>query len=117
MPATICPVDNVPLLEELLDVSARIYHRNVATIQRVFHERWLELLHAAIGRDQIEEPDAKPALVEARARDGLSLIRRALREKQAALMREERNQRALRDRGIRRYVASLDAAPRTPSAA
>ena len=38
------PVDPLPLLEDLLEDSARIYHRHCALVQRIFHARWLALL-------------------------------------------------------------------------
>lgn len=97
------------LLDDLLEVSERIYHRHCAAIQTVFHRQWLETLGEHVGCEQIEFPDDPPAAVEARVRERLAQFRRDLRQAQADLIATEREKRAERERGIRSYVASLEA--------
>src|SRR5438552_16708134 len=81
------------LLDDLLEDSARVFHHHCVIIQRVFHKRWLELVGEMVARVQIDNPNAKPSLVEARARDRLQAARLALREKQGGLIQEERDTR------------------------
>jgi len=97
------------LLDDLLEDSARIYHRHCAVIQTVFHKQWLKTVGDYVGREQIEFPNEPAALVEARVRDRLSQYRQELRQAQAGLISQERQKRAERDRAIRCYVASLPA--------
>ena len=103
------PVKPLGLLEALLEDSERIYHRHCAAIQRIFHERWLELVGEVVGREQLNDPDANPTRVEAEARARLQPSRLALRQKQGELLREEQGLRASRDAAIHAYVASLHA--------
>lgn len=93
------------LLDDLLEDSARVFHHHCVIIQRVFHERWLELVGERVGREQIDHPEANPALIEAQARRHLEPTRRLLREKQEMLIQTERGKRAERDAAIRAYVA------------
>jgi hypothetical protein len=103
-------VEPATLLDDLLEDSGRVYHRHCAIIQRIFHEQWLETLDDEVGKEQLESPDAAPALVESRARQRLEEYRLALREKAVEMIREQQDQRAERDRAICAYVASLPAA-------
>jgi hypothetical protein len=105
------------LLDDLLEDSARRYHRHCAVIQRAFHERWLEALGEEVGRRQIERPDAAAALVEAWAREKLRPARAALRDAQREMIREEAEARAVRDAAIRAYVASQPAGRAVSAAA
>jgi hypothetical protein len=105
------PVEAAPLIEDLLETSAALYHKRVALIQQAFAAEWFTTLHQQIGIGQIEAPDAHPVLVEAAAREGLETVRRALRERQAELIDRENAERALRDAAIRAYVASHAGAP------
>jgi hypothetical protein len=104
------------LLDDLLEVSARLYHNRCAVIQRAFHQEWLKALGEKVGEEQIERPDDPVALVEARARESLRTLRTALREGQREMIREQEAARAARDQAIRAYVASL-ATPRPAPAA
>ena len=104
------------LLDDLLEDSARVFHHHCVIIQRVFHERWLELVGELVAKEQIEDPDAKPSLVEARARDRLVATRKVLREKQQMLIQQERDKRCQRDAAIQAYVASLQTTGETPAA-
>ena len=88
------------LPDDLLEDSARIYHRNVATIQRVFAQQWFWTLADRIGAEQIEYPNENPGRVEARAVMGLAGYRRALRAKEGELIAAERDKRAARDAAI-----------------
>jgi hypothetical protein len=97
------------LLDDLLEDSARVFHHHCVIIQRVFHKRWLQLVGEIVGKEQIEHPDDNPALVETRARERLRDVRLALREKQGALIQEERDKQSRRDAAIRAYIASLQA--------
>jgi len=110
-------VEPPTLLDDLLEDSDRVFHHHCAIIQRVFHNRWLELLSEMVGKEQIENPDDNPSLVEARARDRLHAVRMALREKKEALIQEERDKRSQRDAAISAYVASLQTGAGTPIAA
>ncbi len=94
------------LLDDLLEDSARVFHHHCGIIQRVFHERWLELVAELVGKEQLETPDEKPSKVEARAHERLRGVRAALREKQKLLIQKERNSQTVRDAAIRVYVAS-----------
>jgi hypothetical protein len=105
------------LLEDLLEDSARIFHRHCAIIQRVFHERWLQLVGEMVGVAQIENPDANPFLVEAFAQHRLRDCRLALREKQGTMIQGERDRRSDRDAAINAYVASGQTARKTHAAA
>jgi hypothetical protein len=84
------------LLDDLLEDSARRYHRHCAIIQRVFHERWLVALQEVAG-DR----------VEARARERLRFVRAALREAEREMIREEAEARDARDAATRTYAAAL----------
>ncbi len=97
------------LLDDLLEASERLYHRQVATIQRVFHEQWLATLRDQAGREPAVFADETPAQIEARVRERLCLYRQELRRRQAGLIAEEREKRAGRDRAIRAFVASRNA--------
>jgi hypothetical protein len=99
-------VDPPTLLDDLLEDSARVFHHHCVIIQRVFHDRWLELLGECIGKEQIDNPDAKPAVVEAQARRHLQPTRKLLREKQDMLIQQERDKRVQRDAAIHAYVAA-----------
>jgi hypothetical protein len=99
-------VDPPTLLDDLLEDSARVFHHHCVIIQRVFHERWLELLGDCVGKEQIDNPDAKPSLVEAQARRHLQPTHKILREKQGLLIQQERDKRAQRDEAIHAYVAA-----------
>jgi hypothetical protein len=112
-----CPVDTAALLEDLLETSAVLYHKHVALIQKVFTDQWFQDLHEQIGRDQLEAPDAPPALVEACARKRLAHVRVALHRRQAELIRQKKAERAARDQAIHAYVESLHASPQTSAAA
>jgi hypothetical protein len=94
------------LLDDLLEASHRIFHQRCAVIQRVFHEKWLATIAEDVGKEQIEHPDDKPALVEERVRWRLRACRVALREKKRELIDEEVRQRDARDQAIRAYVAA-----------
>ena len=100
-------VDPPTLLDDLLEDSARVFHHHCVIIQRVFHERWLELVGERIGQEQIKDPDANPSVVEANARRFLQPTRKILREKQAMLIEQERDKRAQRDAAIRAYIAHV----------
>ena len=104
-------VDPPTLLDDLLEDSARVYHRHCAIIQAVFHAQWLQTLGDEVGKDQLRSPDAPPARVEAAARARLRGYRRALGEKAREMIREQHDRRLDRDRAIRAYVASLQTAP------
>jgi hypothetical protein len=101
------PAERHALLNGLLEDSERLYHRNVTTIQKVFHAHWLKTVGEYVGRVQAEFPDEPPALVEAAIRSRLSDYRQELRRVQAVLIAQEREQHTGRDRGIRAYVASV----------
>jgi hypothetical protein len=105
------------LLEDLLEDSARIFHRHCAIIQCAFHDRWLQLVGEMVGAAQIENPDANPSLVEECARNRLRDCRLALREKQGIMIQEERDRRSERDSAINAYVASGQTARKTLAAA
>ena len=105
------------LRDDLLEDSARVFHRHCAIIQRVFHERWLQLVGDLVGIAQIENPDANPALVEAWARNRLQDCRLALREKQDAFLEVERARRSERDAAIHAYAALGQSVPETTAAA
>jgi hypothetical protein len=107
----------VRTLDDLLEDSARVFHHHCVIIQRVFHDRWLELVGEMVAKEQIKDPDANPSLVEARARDRLRASRLALREKQGTLIQQERDRRSQRDAAICAYVASRPSAGETPAAA
>ena len=109
-------VDPPTLLDDLLEDSARVFHHHCVIIQRVFHERWLELVGELVGKEQIDDPDANPSLVETRARDRLHATRQTLREKQATLIQQERDKRSLRDAAIHAFVASSQTTRDTLSA-
>ena len=117
MPYHVYIVEPPTLLDDLLEDSDRVFHHHCTIIQRVFHDRWLELVGEMVAREQIENPDANPCSVEARARDRLRPSRRSLREKQDMLIRKERTRRCQRDEAIRSYVASLQQTPERPAAA
>ena len=107
MPASLAaPAERHALLNDLLEDSERLYHRNVTTIQKVFHAQWLKTVGEYVGRVQMEFPEEPPALVEAAVRSRLSAYRQELRRVQAVLIAQEREQRDGRERGIRAYVAS-----------
>jgi hypothetical protein len=90
-----CPADN-SLLEDLLEASASLYHRHVATIQRVFVEQYLQTL-----RDRIaQNPRFRAERLEA--------YRQALREKQEEMILEQSELRRERDAKIHAYVAALE---------
>jgi small-conductance mechanosensitive channel len=108
-------VDPPTLLDDLLEDSARVYHRHVAIIQAIFHDQWLAALAQAVGEGQLRAPDAPPAQVEAAARERLRGYRRALAEKAREMMREQQDQRHARDRAIRAYVAAREGAPAVPA--
>jgi hypothetical protein len=95
------------LLEDLLDASARLYHRHVAIIQRVFHDQWLDTVRDQVSREPVVIQGETPAQIETRVRDRLILYRQELRRRQASLIAEEREKRANRDQAIRTYVSSL----------
>jgi hypothetical protein len=106
VPYRVYIVEPPTLLDDLLEDSARRFHFHCAVVQRVFHERWLRALAEAVGRLQIERPDDPVALVEARARQGLTPLRAALRKAQREMLGEEALARAARDEAIRAYVAA-----------
>jgi len=90
-------IDEPPsLLDDLLEDSARCYHRHCAIIQRVFHERWLVALQEIAGDT-----------VAPRARERLRRVRAALREAARQMIREEAEARDARNAAIRAYTAAL----------
>ena len=110
MPASLAaPAERHALLNDLLEDSERLYHRNVTTIQKVYHAHWLKIVGEYVGRVQIEFPDEPPALVEAEVRSRLAPYRQDLRRVQSVLIAKEWELRAQRDRAIHCYVASLSA--------
>ncbi|MGL4552031.1 MAG: hypothetical protein ACRC33_12700 [Gemmataceae bacterium] len=98
-------VDPPTLIEGLLEASLRLFHNRSAVIQRVFHEHCMEVLGRAVGEEQIERPDDRPAAVEARARGSLRECRRVMGQRQREMIRDEHERRAARDAAIRAYVA------------
>jgi hypothetical protein len=104
-------VEPPTLLDDLLEDSARVYHRSCAVIQSVFHDQWLQTLGKEVGRQQLASPDAAAAEVEARARKRLAEYRLALRARAADMIREQRELRGERDRAIRAFVASRSGVP------
>jgi hypothetical protein len=117
MPHHVYIAEPPTLLDDLLEDSARVFHHQCVIIQRVFHQRWLQLVSETVGKEQIENPNDNPALVEARARERLRPVRLDLREKQGTLIQEQRDQHGQRDAAIRAYIASLQTAGVTPIAA
>jgi hypothetical protein len=117
VPYHVYVVEPPTLLDDLLEDSARVFHHHCVIIQRVFHDRWLELVGEMVAKGQIEDPDANPSVVESRARDRLRASRLALREKQGMLIQQERDRRSQRDAAIHAYVASLQSARERPAAA
>ncbi len=103
-------VDPPTLLDDLLEDSARVFHHHCVIIQRVFHERWLELVGEEVGKAQIKDPDANPSLIEANARRYLQPTRKLLREKQTMLIEQEGAKRAQRDAAIHAYIGARQAA-------
>jgi hypothetical protein len=95
------------LLDDLLEDSEHLYHRDVTTIQKVFHAQYLKTVGKYVALVQAEFPDEPPALVEAAVRSRLIAYRQELRRVQAVLIAQERELRARRDRAIHCYVASL----------
>ena len=94
------------LLQDLLEDSARVYHHSCAVIQSAFHDKWLKKLEEAIAKERIRFPDDYPARLEARVRARMQGCRQSLRKAARALIREQQEQQAKRDRAIRDYVAS-----------
>jgi hypothetical protein len=82
------------LLHDLLEASERLYHRNVATIQRVFCEEcWGTIRKHQTLNSCLEEGDFLP-------------YRRKMQESQGELIDEQRRLRRQRDDNIRAYVHS-----------
>ena len=107
-----CPT----LLDDLLEDSARVYHHHCAIIQSIFHKEWLKRLEDEIGKEQIESPDDKPALIESRVRQRLQPSRHALHKAAREMIREQRDKWTARDAAILAYVASRHARPATCAA-
>jgi len=103
-------VEPPTLLDDLLEDSARIFHRHSGIIQRVFHDQWLQALGQEVARLQIADANANPARVEARARERLRGYRAALRQKRDELTRAEQERWDNRDRAARAYVAAMEPA-------
>jgi hypothetical protein len=86
------------LLDDLLDASERLYHRNVAVIQRVFADQFFQTLR--------ERRAADPSFRE----DQLEAYRRALKTRLIALVEEQQKLRRERDANASAYVGSRAAA-------
>jgi hypothetical protein len=117
MPRDVYIMEPTTLLDDLLEDSARVFHRQCAVIQLKFHDRWLQLVGELVGITQIENPDANPSLVAACARSRLQACRLLLRKKQGVLIQEERDRRSERDAAIHAYVASVQTARQSTAAA
>jgi hypothetical protein len=100
-------VQRLTLLDDLLEVSERIYHRDCTVFQKSFHKRWLKAVREQVRHEPVEFPGEPRDRVEARVRNRLCTYRQELRQAQAGLIALEREKRAQRDRAIRSYVASL----------
>jgi hypothetical protein len=100
-------VQRLTLLDDLLEVSERIYHRDCTVIQKAFHKRWLKTVRQQVRRERVEGPGEPRAQVEAGVRNRLCAYRQELRQAQSGLIAREREKRAERDKAIRSYVASL----------
>lgn len=107
MPFHVYVVEQPTLLDDLLEDSDRLFHHRSAIIQQAFHEQWLKSLGEAIGQEQIEHADDKPALVELRARQRLQGCWRALHREQRVMIENEVIARGERNQAIKDYVASL----------
>ncbi len=90
-----CP-EGTTLLADLLEASESLYHRNVATIQRVFAEQYLQTLRSRQAQD--------PWFPMERLRS----YRRALKAKQDEMIREQQDLRRQRHASIHAYIASRD---------
>ncbi|MBY0229880.1 MAG: hypothetical protein K2W96_11415 [Gemmataceae bacterium] len=92
------------LLDDLLEASLRLFHNRCAVIQRVFHAQWLKALGQRLEQERAIHPNGCPEMLEARAREWLSLCRALLREKQAEMLQGQADERKRRDEAIRAYV-------------
>jgi hypothetical protein len=86
--------EETTLLEDLLAASDSLYHRNVATIQRVFAEQYRQTL---AGR-QAQNPRFREERLQA--------YRYALKEKQDEMIEEQRELWRQRNANIHAYVAT-----------
>ncbi len=91
--SAISPSLDSGLLQDLLEASDRLYHRNVAIIQRVFAEQFFKVL-----RERRATDATFPA-------EDLTPYRHALKAKLVALIAAQRERRAARDANIHAYVA------------
>jgi hypothetical protein len=87
------------LLEDLLEASAALYHRNVAIIQRAFAEQYFQTLG--------ERRAADPSF----GAEQMATYRRALKAKQDELIAAQQALLVGRNANIRSFVASRAAAP------
>jgi hypothetical protein len=95
---SLTPSTDTGLLEDLLDASARLYHRNVAVIQRIFADQFFKALR--------DRQTADPAFRE----EQLLPYRQALKEKLLALVEEQQKLRRERDANACAFVGSRSSA-------
>ncbi len=99
------------LLDDLLEDSARIYHRHCAVIQSAFHEQWLTMLDQELATERERCPGASDGWIESQVRGRLEEYRVALRRRADELIAEERGHRDHRDSAIRAYVSAQHDTP------
>jgi hypothetical protein len=95
------------LLDDLLEDSARIYHRHCAVIQSAFHEQWVGTIDQELAAERERCPGASEGWIESQVRGRLEDYRVALRRRGDELIAEERGRRDERDAAIRNYVGTL----------
>jgi hypothetical protein len=83
------------LLEDLLEASERLFHRNVAMIQRIFCEEYFGTVR--------KHQAANPCLDN----EDFLPYRRKMQGSQGRMIEEQRSLRRQRDDNIRAYVHSL----------
>jgi hypothetical protein len=92
-----CP-EETSLLDDLLAASASLYHRNVATVQRVFADQYVQTVRDRQAQDLLFREEE------------LLSYWHALKAKQDEMILEQSNLRRERDANIRAYVASQSGA-------